>query len=309
MALDPMIQAFNEQAAAAPQEERTPEGMREAYRGMVALGGEPAAVAAVEDRTLPGPAGDIALRIYRPAGDGPHPGLVYFHGGGFTIGGLDTHDPVTRALCAGAGVTVVAIDYRLAPEAPFPAAVEDCWAATEWVVGQAADLGLDPDRMAVGGDSAGGNLATVVARRARDAGLSPALAFQLLVYPVTTHAEKLPSRTAPDCQTVFLNTETMAFFEENYLGSTGAERAHPDLSPLHTEDLSGLPPAWVATAAHDPLRDEGEAYARRLEDAGVSVEYVEYDTVPHAFFQMAGLLPVAQQALQDAAKALAKALA
>lgn len=306
MPLDPLIQALNAQAAAAPQQPRTVEGTREAYMLLTALSGEPDVVAAVENRMIPGPQGGIPVRIYRPATDRPLPATMYFHGGGFVIGSLETHDHVCRALAAGSGTTVIAVDYRLAPEHPFPAAVEDCWAATSWVAANASDLGVDAARLAVAGDSAGGNLAAVVALRARDGG-GPLVRFQLLIYPALTY-EELPSKTDPETQTVLLDVDLMRFFWENYVPE-GVDPAQAELSPLLAEDLSGLPPTFVVTAAHDPLRDEGEAYANRLGEAGVAVEYRRYESMPHAFFHLGGALPAARQALGDAAEALAKALA
>lgn len=306
MPLDPLIKALNDQAAATPQPERTVEGMRAAYDGIVALSGEPAEMAEVEDRTIPGPAGDIPVRIYRPSAEAGLPVCLYFHGGGFVIGSLASHDPVCRQLAATSNAVVVAVDYRLAPEHRFPAAIEDCWAATQWVASHGEELRVDNSRLAVAGDSAGGNLATVVALRARREG-GPAVAFQLLIYPAVSH-EELPSRSHPDTQTLFLNTDLMRWFWENYVPK-GLDPTNPELSPLAVEDLSGLPPAFVITAECDPLRDEGEEYAKRLLEAGVAVEYRHIDAMPHAFVQMCGALPAAKAALAEAGEALGKALA
>ena len=306
MALDPLIKALNDQAAAAPEAERTVEGMRAAYDGIVALSGEPIEMAEVEDTTIPGPAGDVPVRIYRPTAGESLPVCLYFHGGGFVIGGLASHDPLCRELAASANVTVIAVDYRLAPEHVFPAAIEDCWAVTQWVAANGEALRVDSSRLAVAGDSAGGNLAAVMTLRSRDVG-GPSIAFQLLIYPAASQ-EEFPSRSHPDTQTIFLNLELMRWFWENYVPE-GIDTHSPELSPILAEDLSGLPTAWVITAECDPLRDEGEAYAKRLSEAGVSVEYRLIDTMPHAFLQMCGALPAARAALTEAAEGLGKALA
>ena len=306
MPLDPLIAALNEQAAAAPQVERTVESTRIAYDGIVVLSGEPIDLAEVEDRTIPGPTGPIPIRIYRPSVDETLPVCLYFHGGGFVIGSLTSHDPICRELAAAAKVTVVAVDYRLAPEYPFPAGVEDCWAALKWVAANGDELRVDTSRLAVAGDSAGGNLAAVMTLRARDAG-GPPIAFQLLIYPATSQ-EEFPSRSHPDTQTIFLNVELMRWFWQNY-APEGIDTNSPELSPLLADDLSGLPTAWVITAECDPLRDEGEAYAKRLMEAGVTVDYRLIETMPHAFFHMCGALPAAKAAVTEAAEALHKALA
>src|SRR5262249_5257951 len=219
-----------------------------------------------------------------PAGDGPLPLLMYFHGGGWVIGDLDTCEGICRSLANGAGCIVVAVDYRLAPEHRYPAAAEDCYAATAWAAEHARELGGDSRRIAVGGDSAGGTLTTVVALMARDRG-GPPLGHQLMVYPVTEHSYETASyRDFADGY--LLNLELMTYFWNQYLGgaSDGLDRY---ASPLRAPDLRGLPPALVITAEFDPLRDEGEAYAARLREAGVPVTLSRYDGVFHAFFSMA----------------------
>ena len=306
MPLDPLIKALNDQAAAAPQTERTIEGSRAAYDGIIVLSGDPAEMAEVENLTIPGPAGEIPVRIYRPSAEDGLPVCLYFHGGGFVIGSLESHDPICRELAASANVTIVSVDYRLAPEHAFPAGIEDCWAATQWVAAHGEELRVDASRLAVAGDSAGGNLAAVMTLRARDAG-GPSISFQLLIYPATSH-EEFPSRAHPDTQTLFLNLELMRWFWQNYVPEN-FDPDSPELSPLLAEDLSGLPPALVVTAECDPLRDEGEAYAKRLLEAGVAVEYRQIDAMPHAFFHMAGALPAAKATIAEAAEALGKALA
>ncbi len=225
-----------------------------------------AAMERVENRRIPGPAGEIPIRLYVAEPGGPHPALVYFHGGGFVICSLETHDHTCRALARASGCNVVSVDYRLAPEAKFPAAPEDCYAAVAWVADHAASLGIDPSRVAVGGDSAGGNLAAVVTQMARERG-GPPLRFQLLVYPVTDHAFETASYHA-NAEGYMLTRKTMIWFWEQYLARP--EQGREALaSPLRAEKLDGLPPAFVITDEFDPLRDEGEAYADRLREAVV----------------------------------------
>jgi len=263
----------------------------------------PIAVGRVEERTVPGPAGAIPVRVYTPAGTGPFPVLVYFHGGGWVICNLDTHDRACRLLTTTVGCIVVSVDYRLAPEHPFPAAAEDCYAAAKYVASHAAEFGGDPARVAIGGDSAGGNLTAVVAQMARNKG-GPKLVHQLLIYPVTDAAMDTTSYRE-NAEGYFLTTEMMAWFWNHYVPSK-ADRSSPYASPLRASDLTGLPPATVLTAEFDPLRDEGEAYAARLHDAKVPVTAVRYDGMIHGFFGNP-LFDDAKRALDDAATALAAA--
>jgi len=264
-------------------------------------------VAKVEDRTIAGPDGDaLPIRIYWPAVGGQvRPIVVFFHGGGWVICDLDTHDGAVRSLVNQTGAIFVSVDYRLAPEHKFPAAPEDCYAALVWVRDNAASIGGDAGRLAVAGDSAGGNLAAVVALMAKERG-GPSLAFQLLVYPCT---DMDPSRWASmsDNATGYsLTTEATEWFYGQYVDA--AERTNPLVAPIRAEDLSGLPPALVITAEFDPLRDEGEAYAARLRDAGVAVEATRYDGVIHGFFSMTAALDRAKDAQAQAATALRGAL-
>jgi len=278
-----------------------------AYRALTEAGRFPTPdlpLAEIADTTVPGPAGQIPVRIYRVSLEPNQPGIVYFHGGGFVIGSLESHDGTCRRLAHGAECTVVSVDYRLAPEARFPAAVDDSYAATVWVADHAKDLKIDPSRLAVAGDSAGGNLAAVVAILARDRG-GPKLCHQLLTYPVTDLAFKSDSYIT-NGQGYFLTQEMMAWFGLQYL-PPGHDAEDPLASPLYTADLSGLPPATVITAEYDPLRDEGEAYARRLAEAGIPTELVRYDGVIHGFFSMNGLIDQADTAHAFAAAELKKA--
>jgi acetyl esterase len=263
-------------------------------------------VGAVRDLAASGPAGPIPLRLYRGLGTAagvPLPVLVYFHGGGWTIGDLDTHDIVCRTLANNAGCALVAADYRLGPEHKFPAAVEDCIAVTRWVAQQAGALGVDAARIAVGGDSAGGNLATVVAITLRDAG-GPPLAFQALVYPATDQRMDTASH-AKFGKGYLLTRDNMLWFRDNYLrrGDYDDWRA----SPLRADDLTRLPPAHIITAGYDPLLDEGRAYSERLVAAGVPVLYECFEGLAHGFLTMGGVVAAANHALYRLGQSLAQA--
>ena len=268
----------------------------------------PPEVAQVRDLVASGPHGDIPLRLYRPLGsaaDETLPVLVYYHGGGWVIGDLDTHDTLCRELANGARCCVVAVDYRMSPEQRFPVAVDDCVAATYWVRREAASLGIDAARLAVGGDSAGGNLAAVVAIVARDAGDLP-IAYQLLIYPATDQRRGAPSHTS-NGQGYLLTTDSMKYFHDHYLPDAARDldwRA----SPLLHADLSKLPPALVLTAGYDPLRDEGMQYAERLTDAGSQATYVCFDRQIHGFITMGRVLDEANSAVALCAAELRRAL-
>jgi acetyl esterase len=271
---------------------------REAFNGIAAFGGPPEPLATVEERRIPGPAGEIPLRIYTPDARAPRPLLVFFHGGGWVIGNFDTHDAVCRHLAKQSGAIVVAVDYRLAPEHKYPAAAEDCYAATKWSAENAAALGGDASRLVVGGDSAGGNLAAVVSLMARDRG-GPKVAFQLLVYPVTNHSYDTASYRE-NADGYLLTRDSMVWFWNHYLRSD-ADGEEPYASPLRARSLAGLPPAMVVTAEFDPLRDEGEAYAERLRESGVPVTLKRYDGLIHGFFILTGVFDHAKQAVAEAA--------
>ena len=277
-------------------QEMTPQEARAAYREMRALQGEPEDVAVVEERTVPGPAGDIPVRVYRPEGAGAFPALVYYHGGGWIIGDLDTHDPLCRHFANAAGCVVVVPDYRLAPEHKYPAAADDCYAATKWVAEQGAEIGVDRSRIAVGGDSSGGNLAAVVALMARDRG-GPTLAAQVLIYPVTDHRFDTASYR-DNGKGYFLETDLMQLFWDSYL-SGDDDGAQPYASPLRAPDVSGVAPAHIITAEFDVLRDEGEAYGKRLQEAGVATQIQRYDGMMHGFVQFGAAIPQAHDAIAD----------
>jgi acetyl esterase len=260
-------------------------------------------VHSVENLMIEGPAGAIPVRIYRPSAV-PAPVHVHFHGGGWVIGDLDTHDCDCREICVGADCIVVAVDYRLAPEYIFPAAPEDCYASLCWAAANLDNLGALPGPVSVGGDSAGGNLAAAVALMARDRN-GPAIAMQLLIYPVTD--AKMESQSYRDNADGYLLSRTMmSWFWDHYCPDL-ALRADPLASPITAEDLSGLPPALVMTAEFDPLRDEGEAYAERLMAAGVDVEVRRFEGLVHGFFSQAGFIEAAREGVDLAVKALRKA--
>ncbi|MCG5433609.1 alpha/beta hydrolase [Mycobacterium sp. MYCO198283] len=261
---------------------------------------------AVSDRSIDGPAGSIRLRIYRPPGAENPPVVLFFHGGGFAVGDLDTHDGTAREHAAAAGAVVVSVDYRLAPEHPFPAAVDDAWAATQWVATHPAELAADTSRLAVAGDSAGGNLAAVMALRARDAG-GPAIAFQLLWYPATTWDLRLPS-FVENAEAPILSTGAVAAFSRWYAGHLDLTDPPPYLAPARAADLSNLPPAYIAVAGHDPLRDDGIRYAELLAAAGVPVELHNAETLVHGYVAYTGVVPAATAATERGLAALRTAL-
>lgn len=261
-------------------------------------GGDPEPVHEVLDRQMPGPGGDLPVRIYRPAAPGPLPVLVYFFGGGWVLGSIDTADGICRSLANRADCLVVTVGYRLAPEHRFPAAVEDCYAALRWVRAHAAELGADPTRLAVGGDSAGGNLAAAVTLLARDAG-DVDLVGQLLVYPNTDQLADDGSLRENSDDWLF-NHHSVAWYRQHYL-ATPEDALNPLASPMRAESLAGLPPALVITAEYDPLRDQGERYARHLAEAGVAVDLSRYPGMVHGFFAMAGTVDAGRTAISEAA--------
>lgn len=310
MPLDPQMQAVIERAAKStlpPFYTVSAAEARRLYKETRAVLAPPVPeVGAVRDLAAPGPGGAIPLRLYRGLGtdtDAGLPVLIYFHGGGWTIGDLDTHDIVCRTLANKAHCVVIATDYRMGPEHKFPAAVDDCVAVTRWVAGQGAALGIDTARIAVGGDSAGGNLATVVAISLRDAG-GPPLAFQALIYPGTDQRMDTASH-ASFADGYLLTRNNVLWFRDNYLapGDYDDWRA----SPLRAPDLAGLPPAHIITAGFDPLLDEGRAYSDRLVAAGVPVLYECFEGMAHGFLTMGGVLAAANHALYRIGQSLAQA--
>ncbi len=288
-------------------ESLTPARAREIFNAMSrARGGTPAPIAKAQDGAVPGPGGDIPVRIYWPNAKGPRPALIYFHGGGHVFGDLDTHDVIARNLCGGAEIVVVAVDYRLAPEHKFPAAAEDAWAAYSWVRENGASLGIDTSKLAVGGDSAGGNLAAITAIMARDAGQSN-IKLQVLIYPVTDYGLGSDSYNRFGEDYGVLTSGAMKWFQQHYLRS--AEDANDwRASPSKAQSLANLPPALIIAAQCDVLCDEGAAYAEALRSAGTKVERKEYAGMIHGFFGMTPAIDDAVRAQSDVASALKTAL-
>jgi acetyl esterase len=261
-----------------------------------------------ENRIIDGPAGPTPIRVYWPPNDtgATPPVVVFLHGGGWSVSDLDTYDGDARNHAVGAGAVVVSVDYRLSPEHPYPAAVEDAWAATQWVAAHAGELGADPDRLAVAGDSAGGNLAAVVAQLAREAG-GPAIRFQLLWYPGTTFDTSLPS-FAENANAPLLDDSAIKGFSRWYVGDLDLSDMPATLAPARAKNLAGLPPAYIAVAGHDPLRDDGARYAELLAAAGVPVELHNAKTLIHGYLGYAGVVPAATEATERGMKALREAL-
>ena len=312
MTFDPDVQIILDMirlAGRPPFEALTPDEARQAYiASRAVLGPEPQPVAVSRELSCPGPHGAIRLRLYRPAGAEAGqvlPAMVYYHGGGWLLGSLDSHDAVCRHFANAAHCAVVSVDYRMAPEHKFPAAVDDCAAATRWVIEQAGALEIDPAYVAVGGDSAGGNLAAVMALMARD-GTLPPLAFQLLVYPATDMAmTTVSSQTIT--QTVPLTSTTMKWFIDHYMRGP-ADVIDWRASPARAADLSGIAPALVLTCSCDPLRDEGVEYARRLEREGVRVTHLHFSDQTHGFVGQGKIIRAGNTALDMMAAALKQAL-
>ena len=309
MVIDPQVQEFLEELkslGAPPPETLSPAEARALHAAGAETLGPPEPVAAIEDRTVPGPAGEIPIRIYVPQGTGPFPVFVYYHGGGWVLGSIATHDGLCCAIANAARCVVVSVEYRLAPEHTYPAAVDDAYAATSWVVENAGLIGGDSRRVAVGGDSAGGNLAAAVCLMARDRQTFKPL-LQVLIYPITDYNLDTTSYLE-NAEGYLLTRATMKWFWECYLADE-EDGCQPHASPLRAEDLGRLPPALVITAEYDPLRDEGEAYAARLRDAGVPVTLTRYDGMIHAFIRRTAIFDKARTAMQQVADALKQAFA
>jgi len=316
MALDPQVAAVLEAAAKAGRplmHTLSPPEARQMFRDTrVPLQPAPPSMAKVENLTAKTEQGDIPLRHFRPHGHADNeliPALVYYHGGGWVIGDLDTHDVTCRQLAEAAGCAVVSVNYRKAPEHRFPAAIDDAFAAAGWLAAQGGDLRIDGHRLAVGGDSAGGSLAAIVALMARDAleagRNAPAFRLQLLIYPATDMTLAHDSLTRYG-EGYLLTRDAMAWFIDHYMGA--ADRRDWRASPLFASSLKGLPPAHIITAGFDPLCDEGRAYARRLAEAGNMVDYLEYGGMVHGFIGMGGVVATANRAVAAAGGALRQAL-
>jgi acetyl esterase len=311
MPLDPLLKAFLDQMAAQPQpklwELEAPAAREVMVALMQAVGPKDVPIGRIANVTIPGPGGDLPARSYTPvaAGSEPQPTLVFFHGGGFVIGSVETHDGLCRMLANLSTCRVISVEYRLSPEHKFPAAVEDAFAAVTWIEANAAQLGVDANRLAVGGDSAGASLAAVVSQLARDAG-APKIAFQLLLFPVT-HIDATTASRRDFAEGYFLEGKGLDWFFNHYF-SADADRAAPNASPLLAEKFAGLPPAYIIVAGFDPLHDEGVAYAEKLRAAGVSVTLDDHPAMVHDFIYLQAVLPQAAEALGSAAAALKAAL-
>ncbi|SMB79727.1 alpha/beta hydrolase [Deinococcus hopiensis] len=308
MPLDPLLKEVLLQFAAAPRPGNLEELRAAALANSARAPRRSVPVASTRDLTVPGPASDLPARLYLPEGTGPFPLTVFFHGGGFVAYSLETHDGLCRELCAAARTAVLSVDYRLAPEHRFPAPVDDAYAALLWAAAHAAELGADPERLAVAGDSAGASLSIACTLRARDEG-GPRLRAQLLIYPPTDFGagERHPSRRE-NGEGYFLTEEQMRFFGAMYLGDPG-HAAHPHVSPLTAAALHDLPPALILTAEFDPLRDEGAAYAGALTAAGVRTEHLPGPGMIHGFANMTALSPAAAALVDRAAEWLGRELA
>jgi acetyl esterase len=295
-----VFKAFQE-AGRPAYETLTPSEAREYYlQARLVTNPDPPELKSVEPLSIPSPHGSIPARIYTPKtlrqADGPAGGLVFFHGGGWVIGDLDSHDVACRKLAVEGQLIVISVDYRRAPEHKFPAAVEDAIAATAWIAAHARELGIDPERLLVGGDSAGGNLAAVVALAARD-GNGPSISGQVLIYPATDFAMTHASHREPETS-ILLTHSVIRWFRDHYLNGE-ADVGDWRASPARANTLAGLPPAYVLTAGADPLRDEGDEYARRLKEAGVAVTHRTFPGQFHGFFTMGKLLQQANVAVSE----------
>ncbi|QBD75041.1 alpha/beta hydrolase [Ktedonosporobacter rubrisoli] len=301
MPIDPQVQAMLDQMAALgfPPLETLPV---KDVRSLIPTPASGRVLGGIEDRQITGPAGKLWLRLYTPEGKGPFPILVFAHGGGWVYGSIESHDALCRELTHAANCITISVGYRLAPEHPYPAALEDCYAATCWAIEHASSFNGDPARVAVGGDSAGGNLATVVALMARDHN-GPPLVYQLLLYPITDHYSRSKPSYEENGEGYMVTKKHLIWCWDHYI-SSGEEAKQPYVSPLQAQDLSGLPPALVITAEYDPLRDEGECYAKRLQEAGVPVALKRHNGMIHGFVDMYGVLDSGKQALADLAAGL-----
>tara|TARA_B100002049_G_scaffold219325_1_gene186995 strand:- start:30 stop:974 length:945 start_codon:yes stop_codon:yes gene_type:complete len=313
MTLDPQAARVLEAAeqSGLPALETLPpaEARRQYEKGAAIVGGQPPAVFSVRDIEAPGPLGAIPLRVYVPRdpGDEALPLLIYIHGGGYVIGSRDSHDVPCRYLALGGDCIVVSVDYRMAPEHPYPQPVDDCWVAVNWIAENAVSLGARADRIAIGGDSAGGNLATVMCLKARGAG-GPAFVYQLLIYPGTDKSRSHASH-AELAEGYRLTRSLLDWFMAHYFSGEPADPDDPYASPLQAKDLSGLPPALVVSAGYDPLRDEDIAYHEKLLAHGTESEHLHYPGMIHGFINMPGVLDVARECLDECGHRLRRVFA
>jgi acetyl esterase len=310
MPLDPLVKAFLDRAAQIPRPKPwdAPVALvRQSFAGMMQMTGpKDVAVGKVDNLTIPGPGGEIRARSYAPiAASGPLPALIYFHGGGFVAGGLESHDGLCRLFAAEGGFRVIAVDYRLAPEHIYPAALDDAWAATQWIEQNATAFGVDAGRIAVGGDSAGGMLAAIVCQMAKEKG-GLKIAQQLLMFPNTQMGAETSS-LHEFAVGYFLERKAIEYFNGLY-APAGVDRNSPRVSPLKAKEFAGLPPAYVMLGGYDPLHDEGLAYAEKLQAAGVKVTIADYPDMVHCFIYLQTILPQAHDAVTKAAKAVRAAL-
>lgn len=310
MALDPTIKALFDQRPDLAEPKfwaKTPAEVRAIFRALSETANpQDVPIGKIDNIEIPAGKGKISARVYTPvaAGGDALAAVVFFHGGGFMVGDLDCYDPFCRMLANESGTRVVSVGYRLAPEYPFPAAVDDCYAALKWIEDNATAQGIDPNRIAAAGDSAGGNLAAVAVQMAKAKG-TPKPAFQLLIYPAVSADLKSPS-AQNFARGYFLDLQTIGWFMMHY--APNADPRDPRLIPMSAGDVSGLPPAYIITAGCDPLRDGAAAYAERLKAAGVKVTLVDYPTMIHAFMHMSNFVPLAREAITAAAKATKDAL-
>lgn len=308
MPLHPQVARYLQaQAQAETDEGEAPsleEQRRQSIESVLAEAGEPESVEAVEDRLIPGPDGNVPIRMYTPLGAGPEPlpVLIYLHSGGWVFGSIEGHDPVCRALANHVGCLVVSVGYRLAPEHPFPAAPEDCYAATKWMAEHAQEVHADPTRIAIGGESAGGNLAAAVALMARDR-QGPELCSQVIIYGETDYYEPGTASYTTYAEGYGLTRESMIWFWQQYLARP-EDRTHPYAAPLQASKLDNPAPALIITAEYDPVRDEAEHYAQRLQEAGVPVRLSRYDGMIHGFFRMFAVFEESHRALEEVASVL-----
>jgi acetyl esterase len=299
MPIDPQIAAMFANVQIPPSRTLPIEALRQMVRDAAKQTPPPAVrLKSVEDRTIPGPGGDIPVRIYTPEGTGPFPTAVFLHSGGFVLGDLDSEDAIARQVAHGSGAVVVSVDYRLAPEHPFPAANEDAFAAVKWTAEHAAELGADPTRLALVGASAGGNLAAGVALRARDEG-GPKLVGFVNFYGSCNYPSEPTASSREFADGIVLKTDDIDFFYDTYLAGDAARQHDPQVSPFRAKDHAGLPPAYIGSAECDPSRDDAEAFAEKLKAAGVKVTAKRYPGMIHGFLNWAAFLPGAQEGIDD----------